>query len=475
MKLLIKSKLRRSVATLLSAALILLSPGLGAYEAFAQVAVRSASGQTAVSVVPSGLGSGVSTSQSALSSNGIPLSLTLATLPQLSANTPTVSLQGSLSAEAKVGAEKVILEKDSRMVVAVPNPVSSSWVAVQRLQETRVAGSLTGLQTGQEQVATILAGKAPDEEASSTASSLFEGLRNETKGEVAVEARDSGVKAADLPGRGRSGRLSRAGVKVAVGLAAVLAFGAKSASIGTPDSSPVWSQVLNALGVAGYWIGNGLAFVFAVPQIHKTLRIGDRGPIGRAVIGMAVSLALGLISAPVAGQLFWGLQNVFSGLTMIAPFFVSKLLTPRGKRYSAREAWGMTALICAVALGASWGLYAAAAAVVPALLTAALGKAGVANLTLALQVATGVGFFALFAPDLVATLHKKAPAGFTSLVSLSFALASFGFVTWAVQAAVVAAGSAERLQFGIYAIQNAIYALVGLLSYFFSRKHEKKA
>ncbi|MBI5241795.1 MAG: hypothetical protein HY926_15085 [Elusimicrobia bacterium] len=170
------------------------------------------------------------------------------------------------------------------------------------------------------------------------------------------------------------------------------------------------------------------------------------------------------------------MQNVFGGLTLLAPLAIGKLLAKSGVQLSGAGAMAATAAACAALLAVSFGLYAAAAALVPAVLPVLLGKAGISALTLAIQVATGAAFLALFTPDIGAILKKKAPEGFTPFFSLLFAVASIGFIAWTLQKAVAAPlNSPEQVRYIIYAAQNVVYAVVAMLSYAHSRKHERKA
>ncbi|MDE2293194.1 MAG: hypothetical protein KGL53_14020, partial [Elusimicrobia bacterium] len=233
-----------------------------------------------------------------------------------------------------------------------------------------------------------------------------------------------------------------------------------------------WERALGAAGWAGYALGNALAFVFAVPQIYKTFLDGGaaKTPAWRAWTGVSASLLLGLVLGPLSGHAFWGVQNVYSGMTLLAPMIVGRLLERRGHPLDPKHAHLWTALTAAALFVPGLGLYYGAAAVMPGLLHAALGAQGVRQLALAIQVATGAMFFLLFMPDIVSILRRKAPQGFTPLFSLLFFAASAGFIAWTLQMAQAAApGSPERVQYLVYAAQNAAYAVVSFLSYWAAR------
>ncbi|MDE2490849.1 MAG: hypothetical protein KGM24_08370, partial [Elusimicrobia bacterium] len=224
-------------------------------------------------------------------------------------------------------------------------------------------------------------------------------------------------------------------------------------------------------------VGNALAFVFAIPQIHQTFKDGGarKTPSWRAWTGAAASLALGLVLGPLVKHAFWAVQNVFSGLTLLAPLALGRVLEKRGgARSGARAAW-LTLLTSAALMIPSLALYSASTAIVPALLAGALGARGVRLLALGMQIVTGGMFFLLFAPDVAAILRGRAPNGFTSLFSLLFFAASAGFIAWTLQMALAAApGSPERAQFFVYSAQNALYALVSFVSWRFTRAGRRR-
>jgi hypothetical protein len=389
-------------------------------------------------------------------------------------------VQGS-AVSAQVPAAIPVLPQS--LPTVAPIGVSASPLAAPaagKSQDSAAAASpLARLQTSQAKLSEVLSHKVSNEGAISAAAMPFDGDAKTGAQDEAGAAVD--VRLADIPfaAKATNSALGKAAVKAAGGTAAVAAlFGVQQALAHAAVQVPSWSQAFGALGAAGYYVGNGLAFVFAVPQILKTFQDGNHGatPVKRALLGVAANLALGLISAPLAGQLFWGLQNIFGALTLAAPLLIGKVLACYGVKLSGAGAWAATAATCAALLAVSVGLYAAVAAALPALLPVLLGKAGLAALKVGIQVATGAAFLFLFAPDIADILKGRPTKGFTPFLNLMFSAASFGFIAWALQKAVAApGGSSERLQFSIYAIQNAVYAVVAWLSYVFSRKHEKKA
>ena len=112
---------------------------------------------------------------------------------------------------------------------------------------------------------------------------------------------------------------------------------------------------------------------------------------------------------------------------------------------------------------------------VPALLVPLLGTAGMHVLGLTLQVTTSIAFLLMFRPTISAVFKGQAPKSFTSLVSLLFALGSFGFIAFSARDAVYADSQAKLWRALCYVAVNVIYVIVGLASYWIIRKHEKAA
>jgi hypothetical protein len=246
-------------------------------------------------------------------------------------------------------------------------------------------------------------------------------------------------------------------------------------------SAPALSAVGNFLGQAGYYAGNVLAFAFPMAELLKSVKNGKVGAAKwRVGVLVAASLALGLISAPVGGLWFWGVQNTFGAAVILASWPAARwgrkaaenspggALTP-GKRYA------ITAAAVAASLGAAAALYFAAAAVVPAALAAWIGAAGVGTLLLAIQAITGGAYFLLFLPDIISIMRGQAPKGFTPGFSLLFGLASLSFVVWTGHLAWITAAGAARSQFIVYAVLNAAYVLVAGASWWIARRPAKAA
>jgi hypothetical protein len=455
-------RLKQGGAAVLAAVVILLSPGLGAYEACAAIAASAVSAEIAVGAVPAGLGFSALSIPSGLSNDALSLSLSPAALSGIAALHPAVVERELPSA---VPAAPV---RFSAEVLSVP--------ATNQPQKAAASDPLASLRAGQTQFSAALSHHdVSNEGAISAAAMPFEG---EAKVDETAAVLDLPLADASTSGRNRILTLRRTALAAAGAAASGLVFvglrhhGFSGISIQVPS----WTTAFGVLGAAGYYMGNGLSFIFAVPQLLKTFEDGRYGaPVKRAWLGIGASVALGLISAPLGGHLFWGLQNLFGALTMAAPLLIGKIMARRGLRLSGK-AVAATAAACAVLLAASFGLYAVAAAGLPIVLPALMGKTGISIMTLTIQVATGAAFLFLFAPDVSAILKKQAPKGFTSFFSLLFSASSFGFIVWALQKAIAApAGSAECVQFIIYAVQNAVYAVVAGLSFAHTRKHEKKS
>src|SRR5205085_736558 len=78
-----------------------------------------------------------------------------------------------------------------------------------------------------------------------------------------------------------------------------------------------------------------------------------------------------------------------------------------------------------------------------------------------------------FTPTMVDLWRGKTPRAFTPGFSLSFALASLGFVAWMIQSALsVAPNSMDRTWSLIYAAQNVVLFAVSFTSYIYSRRDD---
>lgn len=470
----------RKLVASLSALLLCAAPGLGPSRAFGQVVAASVRGAAVpvAPVLPAGSFGAPAVGQSpSLASAVLPGAPSLLVAP-----TPVLSLPAQFPAAARAVALSAPASA-VRAVSATPGAAALSaaapavapthgraraWSEPAHAAAPAVRGALEAAQEGLEE--SQKPGSAL--RAADVSAALFDGAKRPSSASPVAE-----------PASDRRGRASRSGLRPSLGRAAagtaVVAAGVAGLRIAPFLSIPTagaWSRVVEFSGRAGYLVGNALAFVFAIPQIHKTFKDGGaKGtPVWRAVVGATASLSLGLISAPLAGQWFWGVQNIFGGLTLLAPLLLSPLLARRGGGFSAKASAGLTAVTSTAIFLPSMGLYAAAVRTVPALLRSLLGAAGIAHLALGLQIATGAMFFLLFAPDVIDIVKGRTPKGFTSLFSLLFFAASVGFVAWTAQMASAApAGSSERAQFIVYALQNAAYAVVSFLSWLYIRRAER--
>ncbi|TBR22753.1 hypothetical protein EPO15_07270 [bacterium] len=456
--------LRRVIALALSAALVSAAPGLAPYEAFAQVVTRTA--PSVAPVVPGAAGlAPVAAPTLAFSlapslPTGLSAGLTLpnAVVPRAAAAASAAS--AAPVARAAQAAPAAVLPAARPASVSLPLKTE----AADAPRAEAVPDAFSSLQAVTREAAPARQGAAPTLESASSA--LFDG-----------SARRPGLAnaVAEPEGKGPARRGVGLALKRATAVGA-LVVGLRMAAPnipGIPADTGFWTRALDVVGRGGYWLGNAMAFAFAVPQIYKTFRDGGAGkvPVWRAVVGASASLALGLLSAPLAKQMFWGVQNIFGGLALAAPILIGAYLARKGLKFSAKKAAALTAATATLLFAPAFAMYAAAAELVPA----AINAAAAGPIALGLQIATGAAFFLLFVPDIIAIVKGRAPKGFTSMFSMLFALASIGFIAWTLQMAAAApAGSSERVQFLIYAAQNAAYAVVSLLSWFYIRRAERK-
>ncbi|MFA6004372.1 MAG: hypothetical protein WC881_09920 [Elusimicrobiota bacterium] len=461
---------KSATAALLAGCIVLLSPGLGGYAAAAGAVARSASGRTGRSGLAAIPTLGASAGQTA---STVKIALAPAALAGLGAYRAQAADSGRPAAAVRPSLQRSAAGAHAALpAAAIGYQAPASAPAAIDRQESALEAAQSGLQ----EAAASLSAPVSAENLYSASAVLFTG--RVLSGVEPQGPRDRAVPA--VLGSAASGygpRLSRAAAVVgAVTASAALSAGpALTASAGGVS---LGHKILDGLGWSGNMVGNGLGMVFALPQILKTFKDGNASgtPKWRAVVGTAASLALGLVNAPLDGQSFWGVQNLFGALTLIAPLAIGPVLARGPGRWSARAIWGWTAAVSLGLLAASIGMYAGAAAVMPVLLHAVFSPAGLGWLTLGIQVATGGMLLLLFVPDIVSLLKKQAPEGFTSMFSMLFFVASLAFVVWTLQQAWDApAGSKDRIRYLVYCGQNVLYAVVSGVSYILSRRHERGA
>ncbi len=223
----------------------------------------------------------------------------------------------------------------------------------------------------------------------------------------------------------------------------------------------------HALSQAGYVAGNAGAAIFPLVQIYQTFH-GKSTPKNRALVGAAASLALGLISAPILHKSLWGIQNIFGGLTLLAPLLIGRF-AGRARGNGLKE----TALIAAASLAVAAAAYFTVVPALPNLLAAAFSAAAVAKIALAVQMATSAMFLWMFLPDVVKVLRGKTADGFSPGFNLMFFLSSAGSMLWALPSAWISAGAHQDTYRVIFAV-NTIYALASFLSFRFARRETKQ-
>ncbi|MBI5595911.1 MAG: hypothetical protein HY928_07470 [Elusimicrobia bacterium] len=472
-----KALMRRLVASA-AALLLCAAPGTGPSAAFAQAVAASVRGApvTAVPVVPAGVfGAPAASLGVSLGAPALPAAFSPLVSPSLALPTPAPTVAAAASVQgpsAQAAAAPRAAAAQTALPVSRPAALEKPALVQEPGKEASPAalGSLQSAEKGFSEARRPGSGVRSGE----ISAALFDGTKRAAAGSAVADPVTKGKAAPSRSGLRPSLTKAAAGTAfVAAGVA-----GLRIAPLLAVDPAGFWARAVELSGRAGYLVGNALAFVFALPQINKTFRDGGaKGtPVWRAVVGASASLALGLVSAPLAGQWFWGVQNIFGGLALLAPLMISPLLARRGRGFSPWASAGLTGLVSTALFVPSVALYEAALHVVPALLTGMLGAAGLAHLALGLQIATGAMFFLLFTPDIVDIVKGRTPKGFTSLFSFLFFAASIGFVAWTAQMASAApAGSSERAQFIVYALQNAAYAVVSFLSWLYIRRAERAA
>lgn len=470
----------KTTSVLLSSALILTAPGLSCYEAVAaeiRIQRNVEIGRGSTPIQPLGVvGAALNPSLGSNASGSLRGSLsTTQGAPELSAG-PRASIEGALEAPAAAFQLTPSALPRALPAAAIAAPIAQAAAPQANLFQ-RLFGSLSpsqpaGPQAEEEGRAKLQAALAP------SAATLASPSDSKTWAADAFAAL-GGAEVSGAPVAAPVGWSKRAVTVVGgvLGLSVLSAArpvsSAPAPTVADPAPSAEGLAWLAPFGQAGYVIGNFLAFLFSIPQIHKTFKDGDAKstPAWRAAVFAAAGLALGLVSATVADKAFWGIQNVFGAVSMLSVYPVAWWLR-RGAKINPLVG---TAVVTLAALVASVGLYYGAAAIVPTLLAHLMAPAAVSQAMLWIQAATGALYFLLFLPDMISVARGQAPKSFTPAFSLAFFAASAAFVVWTVQAALAAVpGSPQQMQFLIYAGLNAAYAAVSFASYYFARKAARK-
>ncbi|MBI4422089.1 MAG: hypothetical protein HY554_00075, partial [Elusimicrobia bacterium] len=269
---------------------------------------------------------------------------------------------------------------------------------------------------------------------------------------------------------------------------------------------PIAHPALAWLGTGSSIVANGMAFYYVVPQILRTYRDGKpkAALFGRALFGAAASFALGAFSATLAAdavlaaghslgsgvflsKAVWGLQNLFGGLALLAPFLLGPLLRkarPRPEVEPSLPWWRRLWQRAALDTGRNWtiattvallfaggALYAGALVTVPAALHAMLSAPQLGAFLVGIQFFASGAYLGLFWRDIGKVWRGQVPEGFTPGLSLGYALASLGFVMWTLQLGLIApALSSARIENMVYSLQNVVTGGVAFISYLYSSR-----
>jgi hypothetical protein len=353
----------------------------------------------------------------------------------------------------------VILEKSAEIL-----PVGQVSVA-----------PLESLKAGQAQVVKVLDSPA---KASDVSKTVFDGQAKAADVVVSpAEANQSQGNTVTLSKTLGPRRISKVRVGIGAGVAAVIAgIGIHSVFAHAGPSGLSWMAVVDHVGRWAYCAGNGLAFVFPIPQIYKVFREGRAAdtPVVGALGGGASAFSVGFISAPLLGKFFWGLQNLCGGLLLMASVPIERFMARQNRRLSRPAAGACTAAVVISLFAASWVLYAGAAALLAPSLTAWFGLERISILPSVIQVITAITGLLIFSSDIKAVWNQKVPKGFTSLFSLLYAASAVFFFIWTSNQAIHAVGSAGLVQWIVYAGQSAVYVVVATMSYVFALRQEGK-
>ena len=281
-------------------------------------------------------------------------------------------------------------------------------------------------------------------------------------------------------------------------LAPAAALGALSLPLVAAHAHVSLSAMAPAMGGVGYDLANVLSVAFPLPEAYSAFRRGHAHgfPIVRALIGALGTVALGTVNAVVLGKPLWGVMHVFIGVGMVAPYVIGRILERRGPlapyvppqwaqkpsklkalahRLRRDRALLATVGVAAVMLAIAFGVYAAAAAFVPALLAAHLSAGAIADLLLGIQIAKGALFVAVFAPDVAALIKGQPTRGFSASFTTIYLASVAAFTLWGFSAAAMAAPGPIRDQYLVHGLRNLCETIASALSLWALYRARKKA
>lgn len=226
------------------------------------------------------------------------------------------------------------------------------------------------------------------------------------------------------------------------------------------------------VATAGYWAGNLVAAVFPFAQIYETLKTGETKnlPVSGLLVGFGASLLLAM-NAVAHGAALWGVQNLVSGLGLLAIPLLKWALSsaPMRARLQKLGAVRGTLLLGGVIAALSYLLYFAAAGWVPLwipqldVLVGQLTGGLLQSATLAAQALAVAGFTYLFLPFMAQIQRRRSAAGISSGFVGMFFASSVGMLAWALHGAFAAGlGSPAGIEFLLYAGINLLYGVVSL-------------
>ncbi len=280
--------------------------------------------------------------------------------------------------------------------------------------------------------------------------------------------------------------------------AVVLGAALPIAALGAAPLVHAFHAAAPFVNTLSYDAANVLSVAFPLPMAYDAFRRGNAKdfPLGRAILGAVGTLALGLVNATVLGKPLWGVMHAFIALGMLAPYVIGKSLEKRGglKAYEPPQnlagasrlrlladkvlhdpAIRATAIAGAAMLALSAGLYAGAAAFVPAFLAAHLGAAAVAKLLLGIQIAKGALFVAVFAPDVAALVRGQPTHGFSRSFTTIYLGSVAAFTAWGFLQAAASPAGAIRDQYLIHGARNLAEAVASALSLFAISRAQARA
>lgn len=490
------SFLRRTIAIVVSVSLILTAPGLDAYRSFAQANARPSAGSSVVPQLPASASSAVRQNYQTAPVQDVGafswLSLGLEFFRPGFTSTGFQAQVSQKPAPVPVG-NQVESQTLQEVLASAPEALKdsgSAWTLgeriLARLRGEKASSLSPAVKAVPFSVVEIIRSKgffkaAPEKEVPAPE-------------KVGVQASSDKASVLSPVSSPRSSFLKAAFLSLAVvAVLAVPGFAeTASASVQTPPSvsglGAALSQAGSILAKAGFWGGNVLALVQMLPQFKELFKFKKSEGYSNHGLGWSVlgSVMLGLnAAANLAQTWFWGVQNtyraiqsgVYYGLKKVfayepseasyKPLSAEAPKSVRGLHWLFYSPWGQSLLINAAILGASYGIFFAAAPLVSPWLATPVGQ----GLIVFNQAVAGF----IISLEAILTARRIAKTKDTSGINMGrfimLMALRLGFLFWAAHGIYHPPANLPSWMFVVYAVQNGIGILASLVTLQVIRKY----